>query len=465
VVNQVNAPDQTVTSPRVVLTVMCAGYFLVLLDVTVVNVALPSIGDGLGSSVDSLQWVVDSYALALAVLLLAGGTLGDLRGHKRVVLTGLTVFGAASLACALAPTSGVLVVARAVQGVGAALMLPGTLAIISRTYPARAEQARAIGIWAAVGSVALPAGPLVGGLLVESVGWRWVFLANVPVVVVACLVTVRAVAPDPGRGSGSADRAGVALAALALAGLIFAVIHAGREGVDVVAVMAAAVALAGLVAFVVAERRAVEPMLPLSLFRRPAFAVANSVAGVMNLGTLGLLFLLTLYLQSVQSRSAIAAGLAALPLFLPLTLLAPAAGRVTGRLGPRPVMLAGLALAGVGVALLATWKAGSSYPVLLPALLCWGVGLAALTPAVVAAAISAVPPESAGLASGVNNTARQAGGAVGIAAYGAVAGPPANVSAFMSGLHATGLATAGLFLLAAVATALGVPGRVPENAA
>jgi MFS transporter, DHA2 family, methylenomycin A resistance protein len=194
-------------------------------------------------------------------------------------------------------------------------------------------------------------------------------------------------------------------------------------------------------------------MLPLALFRRPAFSGANAVAGAMNLGTLGLLFLLTLFLQSVQHRSALAAGVAVLPLFLPLTVLAPIAGRLTARLGPWRVMCAGLLLAAVGVGLLTTWHGDTSYGAVLPALLAWGVGLGLLTPAVVAAAIAAVPPGRAGLASGVNNTARQTGGVLGIAVYGALAGAPALTASFVSGLHRAALLTAGLYGVAALGSA------------
>ena len=264
-----------------VLAVVCVGYFLVLLDVTALNVAVPTIGAGLGVGVTALQWVVNGYALALAALLLVGGALGDANGHRRVVLAGLALFGAASAGCGLAPTVGVLVAARVLQGVGAALLLPGTLAIITRTFPEPAAQARAIGVWAGVGSVALPAGPLLGGGLVATWGWRSVFLVNVPVVLVAALGTLRTVRSDRVDGSH-----------LDLDGLVRAV---------------------------------------LGLLRRPAFAVANAVAAAMNFGSLGLLFLLSLFLQTVQQRSASAAGAAVLPLFLPLVVLAPLAGRATAR--------------------------------------------------------------------------------------------------------------------------------------
>jgi MFS transporter, DHA2 family, methylenomycin A resistance protein len=356
-----------------------------------------------------------------------------------------------------------LIGARVLQGVGAALLLPGTLAVISRSYPGRTEQAHAIGIWAAVGSIALPAGPLLGGLLVQGLGWRWVFAINIPIVLVAWIVVAWRVPSDAptnvttGHERRQLDRAGTALAAVTLAALTLAVIQAGHVGLNPVAIGGAIVAVLAAVAFVRVERRAPDPMLPLELFRRPAFAAANAAAGAMNLGTLGLLFLLTLYLQTVQHRSALPAGVAVLPLFIPLTILAPIAGRAAGRYGSKPVMIIGLGLAACGVALLATWTAQTSYPLLLPVLLCWGVGLAMLTPAVVAAAIAAAPADRSGLASGVNNTARQAGGAIGIAIYGAIAGSPDDTASFMTGLHLTGVITAVLFAVAATATAVFIP--------
>ncbi|WP_295703026.1 MFS transporter [Lapillicoccus sp.] len=214
--------------------------------------------------------------------------------------------------------------------------------------------------------------------------------------------------------------------------------HTGLGAATVSAIVVAVLALAG---FLRTEHTVADPMLALPLFRRPAFSTANSVAAVMNLGTLGLLFLLTLYLQSVQHRSALGADLAVLPLFLPLTVLAPIAGRGIARRGPKPMMLAGLLLAAVGVALTATWTADTAYPLLLPAMLGWGIGLGLLTPALVAAAIAAAPPQRSALGSGVNNTARQTGGAIGIATFGAIAGQPDQTGHFLTGLHITGLIT------------------------
>jgi MFS transporter, DHA2 family, methylenomycin A resistance protein len=451
-------------SRRVLLVVMCAGYLLVLLDVTIVNVALPSIGAGLGADVSALQWVVDGYAIALASLMLAGGTVGDLHGHKRIVLAGLAVFGVASLACGAAPSTGLLIGARVLQGVGAALLLPGTLAIISHAFPEPDEQAKAIGIWAGIGSLALPAGPLLGGALIDAFGWRAIFLINVPIVLVALPVALRVVDESVEPQQRRLDLAGTALAAGTLAAVTFAFVEAGRGGVGPPVLAAAAAAVVCLAGFVAVERSREQPMFPLALFRRPDFSTANAAAGAMNLGTLGMLFVLTLYLQTVQHRSALAAGVAMLPLFLPLTVLAPLAGRLTARVGPKLPMAAGLLTAAVGVGLLAHADSGSR--TLLPALLLWGIGLGVLTPAVVAAAVRTVPAERAGLASAVNNTARQAGGAIGIAAFGAVAGSAAQATTFIAGLHTDALVTVALWLAVAAATLALVPGvaRPPANA-
>lgn len=448
--------DLTGRSRRVVLGVMCAGYFLVLLDVTIVNVALPGIGNGLGVSVGGLQWVVDGYALALAALMLGGGTIGDLYGHKRVVLAGLALFGVASVGCGLAPSAAVLVVFRVVQGAGAALMLPGTLAVISQAFPGDREKARAIGIWAGVGSAALPAGPLLGGLLTDGISWRMVFLINVPIVVGALIATARVVR-ESRDGSGATGRRldlpGLFLGGAVLAAATFAFIEAGQVGLSPPVTVAIVAAVLLLAAFLLVEGTRPDPMLPLGLFRSRIFSTANAVAGVMNLTTLGLLFVLTLYLQDARHDSAVIAGLALFPLFLPLSVLAPLAGRLTGRIGARWPMTAGLILAAAGIGSLGVLTADSSYAALLPGLLLWGIGLGVLTPAVVSAAIGAVPPERAGLASAVNNTARQACGAVGIAAFGALAGDPNGVY-FLSGFHTAALLGAGLFVLGAAATVI-----------
>jgi DHA2 family methylenomycin A resistance protein-like MFS transporter len=444
------------SSRWVVLVVMCVGYFLVLLDVTIVSVALPTIGASLRAGVSGLQWVVDGYAIALASLMLAGGTIGDLHGHKRVVLTGLALFGVASVGCGVAPGTAVLVAARVVQGVGAALLLPGTLAVIANAFPERRERARAIGVWAGIGSAALPAGPLLGGALVDGIGWRAVFVINAPIVVAAFAVALRIVRESTDPQGRHLDAPGVALGGLTLAATTFAFIQAGHGGAGAAVATAVVAALALLAAFLAVERSRRDPMLPLSLFRRRDFSTANAVAGAMNLGSLGMLFVLTLYLQRVQGRSALEAGLAMIPLFAPLTLLAPLAGRLTARIGARLPMAAGLLLAAVGIALLTGVHADSSFAALLPGLLLWGIGLGVLTPAVVAAAVGAVPGDRAGLGSAVNNTARQAGGAIGIAAFGALAGTP-SAPGFIGGLHTVALIAAALYVIAGLASLTAIP--------
>ncbi|MEU6357731.1 MFS transporter, partial [Streptomyces sp. NPDC047072] len=325
--------ERQVGSPRTVLVVMCAGYFLVLLDVTIVNVALPGIGAGLGADVHGLQWLVDGYALALASLMLTSGAAGDRYGHRRIVLTGLGVFGIGSLACGLAPTVPVLVAARAVQGAGAALLLPGTLALVGRAFPEDAARARAIGVWAGIGSLALPAGPLLGGALVDGLGWRAIFLINVPIVLAAGVCSAMVVRESDETRARPLDLPGMLSGGVLLLATTYAFIEGGRRGVGAPEVLTAAVVGAtALGALTTAERRrGDDAMLPPALLGRPAFTAANTTAGVMNLCTLGTLFVLMLFLQSVQHRSAVLAGLAVVPLFAPLAVLAPVGGRVTSR--------------------------------------------------------------------------------------------------------------------------------------
>lgn len=428
---------------------MCAGMFLVQLDVTVVNVALPAIGADLHGGLAAQQWVVDGYSVVLAALLLTGGALGDVFGHRRVVLAGFVLFGTASAACGLAGTAAWLVAARAGQGLGAALLLPGTLAVITNAYPGHAERARALGVWAGVSALALAAGPVLGGAVVSAAGWRPVFWLNVPIVVAAALATRRLV-PRGERASGRrVDVAGVVTAAPALGAGVYAVIGGSA--------VAAVVAVVALVAFLAVERRSPDPMLPLDVARRTSGA--NFVAAAMNFTGIGAILVLTLYLQGVRHASPLEAGLEVLPLFGPLSVLAPVAGRLTGRFGPRPLMVAGLALGALGMLNLVLLNGNSGYVALLPTLLGLGVGMGLLTTAVVTAAVGGIPPERAGVASGINNTARQAGGALGVAVLGAVAGEPGD--GFVAGLHEAGLVAGALWLLAIGVTLAGV--RAPRD--
>lgn len=439
--------------PGAVLVVMCVGMFLVLLDVTVVNVALPSIGRDLGADQVAVQWVVDAYAVTIAALLLGGGTIGDRVGHRRVVLTGLVCFGAASAVCASAPAAGVLIAGRALQGMGAALLLPGSLAAITDAYPDRAAQARALGIWAGVSSLALPAGPLLGGALVTAGGWRLVFWINAPVVVLAVVAVPLLVPAAVARPERPVDGPGLLVSVVLLGALVFAVIELGHRGFGAAPGIAFVVAAVALTALVVRERRAAAPMLPPQLAGRASFVGPNLAALLMNLVCNGTLFVATLYLQVVQHRSPLVAGVALLPLFVPLAALAPVTGRLTGRSGPRPVMLAGAAVGVAGAAALLGVAPERGYAPLVVPLLGLGVGAGLFTASAVAAAVRAAPADRSGLASGVNNTARQTGTALGVAIFGAVAATPTDPVEFTTGLHRLAVLGAALWSLAAVLTA------------
>ncbi len=424
-----------------VLAVLCAGMFLVLLDVTIVNVALPSIGRGLHAPVSMQQWVVDGYVVAIAGLLLAGGTLGDRIGHRRVLIAGFAVFGVASLVCALAPNVGMLIAARVAQGVGGALLLPSTMAMIVDVYPERGEQAKALGTWAAVSSLALPAGPLLGGLLTDGLGWRPVFWINVPLTVFA-IGAALLVAPnrggDPGR---RVDVLGSVGFVAGLSGLVFTVIAAGhRAGVAVIVTSGVVTAL-GLSTALWSARRGEYPILTLDLLRRKEFLSPNAVALIMNLVFNGLLFVGMLYLQEVLGFSPLTAGAMVLPLAIPLVVLAPVSGRLTAARGPRTAVGLGCVFAVAGSLLLVGIGTAGGSGWLLSGFTLLGCGAGLVTTSVVAAVVRATPPDRSGLATGVSNTARQIGTATGVAIFGAIAGSP-HEPRFVPALHALAVAAA-----------------------
>ncbi|HEY7266959.1 MAG TPA: MFS transporter [Solirubrobacterales bacterium] len=401
---------------------VCLGYFFVLLDVTVVNVALGSMASDLGTSRDGLQWVVDGYALVLASVMLSAGDIGDLLGRRRIFIGGLLAFGASSVVCALAPSVAVLVGARALQGIGAAAILPTSLAIINHAFAESEERTKAIGIWAALGSLALVAGPLAGGILVDAIDWRAIFWLNVPLVAVALALTVALVEESSDPSERSIDLRGQLLAMGALAGIVFFLIEGGRLGwVSPAVLLALVAAILCAVAFVRTELRRRDPMLQLGYFRDRTFSAANAGSGLMNLGTVGALFAFSIYLQQGEGESPIQTGLHILPWTGTLAVFAVLGGGIAQRLGPRLPAGLGLGLTGVSfvfVALLPS-QAGA---IALIALGVAGVGLGIATPALVSGATAAVPAPRAGMAAAVNNTARQAGGAIGVALIGAIAG-------------------------------------------
>ncbi|MFE3937507.1 MFS transporter, partial [Streptomyces goshikiensis] len=314
----------------VVMVMMCVGLFLVQLDATAVNVALPAIGADLHASVSGLQWVVAGYLVPFAALLLAVGTLGDRYGHRRMVIAGLLLFAAGSVACAVAPNTGMLIAGRAVQGIGGAALGTAPLAVITLTYPHERARAKAIGIWVAVGGLALPLGPLIGGLLVAGPGWRWVFLLNLPIIAASLVPVLTQVPAGRGIAATSLDVPGTALGAMTLTSLMLALIEGSRNGSvspPALAAIAAAVVFGWALGW--AERCHPNPTLPLELFRDRRFSTANAAAAAMALVHVGTVFLITLYLQGIQHRAPIAAGAALLPMFLPLFVLAPFTGHIT----------------------------------------------------------------------------------------------------------------------------------------
>ncbi|HEX4304613.1 MAG TPA: MFS transporter [Solirubrobacterales bacterium] len=411
------------------LAVASAGYFFVLLDVTIVNVALARIGSCLGGSRSELQWVVDAYALVLAAGMLGAGDLADRTGSRRLFLAGLAAFGGASALCAAAPSAGVLIGSRAVQGLGAAAILPSSLAIVNQLFPDEEERPKAIGVWAGLGGSALVLGPILGGLLVGPLGWRAIFWLNVPLVV-AALVGGLMTLPDGSRAKGARpDWMGQGLGTAALAALVFALIEGGKGGfASEPALGGIGVALVAFMGCAAVERRlsmderGARPLLDLSWFKRPEFCGANAGAGLMNLGTLGGLFALGLYLQEAEGLSPLEAGLALVPLALPLAALTPFTGRLVGRVGAR--LPAGIGLVASGVGYLGAGLVGGSHidtPIGWAFLFGAGAGMGIAVPGLVAGATEALGPDRAGIASAVNNTSRQVGGAIGVALIGGLA--------------------------------------------
>jgi EmrB/QacA subfamily drug resistance transporter len=407
---------------RWVLAVAVLGEGLTLLEATVVNVALPTIGRDLGAGVAGLQWTLNAYVLTLAALVLAGGSLSDIYGRRRVFTLGVVVFVAASALCAAAPTIGLLVAARFFQGIGGALLTPGSLAIIDAVFHPD-DRTRAIGAWAGLGAVAGAIGPLVGGYLTDAVSWRAVFLINIPLgafVVVAAILRVPETR-DPTR-AGGLDLRGASLAMLAIAGLCFALIHASG-GLTPAVVAALAVGLVAAVTFVAVERRSGHPMLPLEMFRSRQFASAIVLALVTYAALGGVIFLFVAFLQITLGYTALQAGAATLPVTLLLLILSGPSGALAGRIGPRIPLAAGAVLTSAGLLLMAQIHPGDSYIVeVLPSLIVFGVGLAALITPITATVLATVDARHSGIASAVNNAVSRLGQMIAVAALPLAAG-------------------------------------------
>ncbi|MGI5368503.1 MFS transporter [Streptomyces iakyrus] len=417
-------PDVRLASPRgkwVLLTTVL-GSSMAMLDSTVVNVALPRIGSDLDANLSALQWTVNAYMVTLAGLILLGGALGDRYGRRKVFVVGVVWFAVASLLCGIAPNAGVLIAARALQGVGGALLTPGSLALIQASFHPD-DRGRAVGLWSGFGGIGAAVGPFVGGWLVDGPGWRWVFLLNVPVALVCVPVALRHV-PESGGGErahGRFDVLGAVLGAVALALVTYALIEAGEGGL--VVVVPAVAGLAAAVAFVVVERRRPDPMMPPDIFASRQFTAVNLVTLCVYAALGGFFFLAALQLQVVVGYSALGAGTALLPTTVLMLLLSARSGELADRIGPRIPLTVGPLLCAAGMLLMLRVGPGASYVAdVLPALLVLGLGMVTLVAPLTATVLGSVSVVRAGLASGINNAAARAAGLIAVAALPLLAG-------------------------------------------
>ena len=407
------------------------GFVVVQLDVTIVNVAMPQIGKDLGAGATGLQWVVDAYTLAFAALLLTAGSFADRFGSRRVFSLGLVLFGLASLACALAPSIGVLIAARAAQGIGAALILPTSLSLLSHACAGdAAARTHAIGWWSAIGGVVSAAGPVVGGALTSGLGWRAIFFVNLPICAVGLWTVSRHLADTVRVAAQRVDAAGQVLAIFALFFLTHSVIEAGVQGWAAAPVLRGfGVAAVAIAAFVFTELRVAEPMIPLGLFRNRAFSASVVLGVVMNLTFYGMIFVLSLYFQNAKGYTPTQAGFALLPLVV-IMLANLASGRLAKRYSPRLPVIAGLLLLALSSALLHGIDETTSYLRILPSLLLMAIGAGIATPALISRTLASVEPARSATASAILGAARQVGSAIGVALFGAlVSGVPAQLAA------------------------------------
>ncbi|MEA2448786.1 MAG: hypothetical protein QOG63_718 [Thermoleophilaceae bacterium] len=402
------------------LLASCTAIFMLLLDVTIVNVALPSIERGLNATFSDLQWVIDAYALTLAGVLLAAGSLADKVGRKLVFIGGLAVFTVSSLACGLAPDPLFLHISRAAQGVGGAMMFGTSLALVAQEFHGR-ERGTALGIWGATTAAAVSTGPLVGGALVDALSWRWIFLVNVPIglgAIVLSWLRLRE-ARDP-RASG-VDVAGVVVLCPALFMLVYALIRGNDSGWGSAPIVLCFVGAAALLAaFVGIERRSDDPLLDLALFRKPAFTGATIAGFALSASVFSMFLYITLFFQNVLGFSPFEAGVRSLPVTGLLLFVSPLSGRLTARVPVRLLLGTGLAFVTVGLLLMGQLSDDSGWTALLPGQLLAGIGIGLTTPALASTAVGVVSPQLSGMASGANNTARQLGIATGIAGLGSI---------------------------------------------
>jgi EmrB/QacA subfamily drug resistance transporter len=402
------------------LAAVCLGTFMLLLDITIVNVALPAIQTSLGASFSDLQWVIDAYALTLAALLLTTGSLADLYGRRRLYLGGLVIFTAASALCGAAQSPLMLELSRGLQGIGGAAMFSVSLALLANAFRGK-DRGVAFGIWGALTGVAVAIGPIVGGALVTGASWRWIFYVNLPIGVIALALTMLRVAESRDEQAARPDWPGFVLFTAALACLVYALIEAGRTSFTATAVLACFAAAAILLgAFVVAEVRSSHPMFDLRLFRLPTFVGGDIAAFGISAGIFSVLLFLVLYLQDVLGYSALQTGLRLLILSGAIMLVSGAAGRLTTKVPIRVLIGPGLVVTGAGLLLMRGLTASSTWTHLIPGLIVAGVGVGFINPPLASTAVGVVQPRRAGMASGINSTFRQVGIATGIALLGAL---------------------------------------------
>ena len=403
------------------LGAMCFALFMIMLDNTVVNVALPSIQRSLHASTASLEWTVNAYTLSFAVLLVTGGRLGDLFGRRKLFLAGVVIFAGASAAIGFSPSDTWLVAWRAVQGSGAALMMPATLSIITNAFPPE-ERGRAIGTWAGVSALALAIGPVFGGFLVENVSWQSIFFINLPVAVAAVFVALFAVKESRDETvARTVDLPGVATLTAGLAALVLALVEGNTWHWGSARELALyAVALVGLAAFAIVERRRRVPMVDFSVFRSRSFLGANIVAFIVSFAMLAMFFFLALYMQNIRGYTPLQAGVRFLPSTMMIVLLAPVAGRLADRVGSRPLMTFGLLCVSGSLFWQSQLTVSSAYGALLPGFVLMGIGMAFVMSPMSTAAMNAVEPSKAGVASGILSMSRMVGGTFGVAVLGAL---------------------------------------------
>jgi DHA2 family methylenomycin A resistance protein-like MFS transporter len=431
------------------LLALCLGYFMTILDVTIVNVALVNIKEQLSANVTGLQWIVDGYALVFASLLLTGGALGDRRGSRTIFLVGFALFTLASTLCSLAPTLLVLQIARAFQGLGAALLVPNSLALLNTIYTDARQRAQAIGVWAAVASIGALSGPLLGGLLVNAFGWRSIFLINLPIGILGFLLTVRSIAPSTPQGGRSLDLPGQGASVLALGMLTFALIEGNSLGIMSPLILAAYTgSLLFFLLLLLREKTTSHPMLPLKLFQERTFSATNFVALCQTFTFTGFLFVMSLFLQQVKHYSPSLTGVALLPSFGCALLATSLSGALMPRIGTRRVMVIGLLLSASGCFGFVLVDSQTSYVLLASLLAVLGFGLASVLPAMTEAAISHAPRAQSGIAAGMLNVSRQVGGVLGVAILGTLVG---NQQTFISGMHLAFVIAGGMLVLALIA--------------